>query len=124
MMVMAASLFAGCDPHKVFVGDRFPVYPVETMPVLPDISAREMRPYKEFAEQASKLIVSGKQLTESDVQDLRSLLDKAREADDEGKAKIIDNYDLLIRWGKKNQATLESYDRYAKKKNNTVEMYR
>jgi len=97
------------EPEKVLVRERLPEYPLAEKPTLDNIAGTEMTPYKAAAEHAAKILKDNKEL--------KKKMAVAVSNERSGRTKIKGNFDKLIRWGKKNAATVESYNKYAKAHN-------
>ena len=113
-------LFIGCinvkvempkEVEKQYVYEEYPIYQVVEKPELENISGSEMHPWRDAA------TFAGSRLQGDDKKKFDEYEKKAKTDEQDGLKKIKDNYDKLIKWGKKNEATVRSYNEYATEKN-------
>lgn len=107
--------------EEVKVYDQYPIYPVQDKPFLNNISGDLMKPYSKVVENVSEMIKDGI-ITPDELALYDLLVEEANKNSYNGRLLIIDNYDKLIRWGRVNQATIESYNKYASDKNERLKI--
>jgi len=125
MLCAALVCLVGCTVNvghrQEFVYERYPVYPVAEMERLENISGAEMMPYKELAELVRKSLEDGaKDIRKEEAARILAEADEKRE---EGRQKVRRNIEKLLRWGRKNEATVRSYNEYARGKNERIKLY-
>jgi len=120
LVLLLPLLLVGCinvkvempkEVEKKYVFERYPTYPVAEKPKLENVRGAEMHPWKDAA------TFAGAKLKGADKTKFDELSTKAKTDEKNGLKKIKDGYDGLIKWGKKNEATVKSYNEFAEKKN-------
>jgi len=119
--MMISIMATGClkvnvGTQKVEVLDHYPVYPVVKSPTLQNLTAVDMDPHLDAVSVARKAMEDGT-VTVDEAEFFEMIMKKAEKSKWEAVAKKKSNDELLIRWGRKNQATIESYNKYAAERN-------
>jgi hypothetical protein len=120
-MLMVGCFSVNVGTQKIDVYEQYPIYTVEQKPVIQNLTGNEMDPHLRAAEVAAEIMSDGKITPEE-----KTLYDRAMETAENVRiatqAKHLANYNALILWGKKNQATVETYNEYAREKNERLKV--
>ena len=107
--------------QKIDVYEQYPIYTVEERPILQNLTGEDMDPHKKAAELAAEIIKDGVVTPEEKAQFVKSM-ESAEVARKDALTKKLSNDNALILWGKKNQATVETYNDYAREKNERLKI--
>ena len=107
--------------QKIDVYEQYPVYTVEPRPMLENLSGDDMDPHRKAALFAAEIVKDGKVTTE-ELAAFNKVMEDAEIARKSALVKKMANDGALIIWGKKNQATVEVYNEYAREKNERLKI--
>ena len=120
-MLSQGCLSVTVGTQKVDVYEQYPVYNVEQRPVLTNLTGEDMDAHKKVAELAYTVIKDGTVTPDEKAQFDKAMLD-AEKTRLEALSKKVNNDRALIMWGKINQATVESYNEFARDKNERLKV--
>jgi hypothetical protein len=126
LAVCASLLCLGCfevkvGTQKINVYEQYPVYAVEQRPALANLTGEDNDPHKAVSLLADKIMADGV-VTPAEKVQFADAMQAAELARVNALNKKVNNDRALIKWGRMNQATVETYNEYAKDKNERLKI--